>query len=140
MTEKLSLTSYDGYPSSEDFASAVKDAIDNASDQDKVTLLTGDGDKPVAAIVPVEVAQFYERALSPAFLIGRDSSLPVRLAEAIVVARSTDRDRSGRMWINGQHFEWATVDGYHLHVSRQSATPGVTLTIAAASVRVDDRP
>lgn len=118
----------------------IWDVFDNASDQDKTTILTRDG-KPVAAVVPVEVLEFYERATNPAYLItgDGDAAHPVRLAETLLVARARS-DRTARLAINGQPFEWATVDGFHVDVSRESATPGVHLTIAAMSVRVEDRP
>lgn len=37
----------------------ITNAIDDASDQDRSTVLTEDG-KPVAAIVPIEVLEYYE--------------------------------------------------------------------------------
>lgn len=40
------------------------DAIDNASDQDRATWLVSEG-KRIAAIVPVEVLEFYQAATDP---------------------------------------------------------------------------
>lgn len=45
--------------------SQVIGAVDNASDQDKITWLTTDG-KRIAAVVPVEVAEYYEQRMTVA--------------------------------------------------------------------------
>jgi methyl coenzyme M reductase beta subunit len=49
----------------EEWRERLQDAIGNASDQDRSTRLLEDG-KPVAAIVPIEVLEFYERAMQHA--------------------------------------------------------------------------
>lgn len=48
-----------GWRTQEDIANA----IDNASDQDTPTVLTEDG-RPVAAIVPIEVLEYYDQKIS----------------------------------------------------------------------------
>lgn len=40
--------------------------------------------------------------------------------------------------VNGEVFPWFTRDGYHTSVTRDADVPGVTITIAAESVRVYD--
>jgi hypothetical protein len=61
----------------------------------------------------------------------------VRLAKHLhVVWRG---DHKGLL-IDGEWFGFATVDGYHVAVTREPTMPGVTLTIAAESVTVDYDP
>lgn len=134
-TENLDLGKYDGYPGSEDFSADAMNAIDNASDQDRKTWITRDG-KRVAAIVPVEDALLAERVNYPAMLLSQDEMHPFRLAEKIVVERTPGG--IPRLWIDGKLFEYAIVTGYSCEV-RRAQTPGVTITIAAASVEIRDK-
>jgi prevent-host-death family protein len=48
--------------SRDDVRVSLADVIDNAADQDRATVLTENG-KPVAAVVPIDVLEFYERSL-----------------------------------------------------------------------------
>jgi hypothetical protein len=56
VNQPIELQSHVPWPVSEQ----VADAIDAAADQDQITWITEDG-KKVAAIVPVEVAEYAER-------------------------------------------------------------------------------
>jgi hypothetical protein len=47
----------------DEYQARVSDAIDNASDQDKITWLTN-GAKRIAAIVPVDVAEYHEQMIA----------------------------------------------------------------------------
>lgn len=50
--------------SDRDLARALVDAIDNASDQDRITWLTTAAGKRIAAIVPVDVAESHEQMIA----------------------------------------------------------------------------
>lgn len=118
------------------YADDLYEAVELARDKDGKTWLTLDG-KVVAAIVPPEVVALYERVTHPAIA----GPPPVRLAEKIIIERvprpSDETPRPVRMWIDGKLFEYGTLDGFHIN-PRRTEQPGVTLTIAAASVEVRD--
>jgi hypothetical protein len=45
----------------DEYQARMTDAIDAASDQNKITWLTGDSGRRIAAIVPVDVAEWHDR-------------------------------------------------------------------------------
>jgi hypothetical protein len=59
MSEELDLHEL----TADEYQEHISDAIDAASDQDKITWLT-DGKKRIAAIVPVDVAEYHEQMIA----------------------------------------------------------------------------
>lgn len=59
MSEELDLREL----TSDEYQARISDAIDNASDQDKITWLTS-GTRRIAAIVPVDVAEYHEEMIA----------------------------------------------------------------------------
>jgi hypothetical protein len=58
-----------------------------------------------------------------------------RMAGELKVVRG--KNGITRLYIDGAYFPFATLDGFHIAISRR-AMPGVTLTIVADTVKVDD--
>ncbi len=61
---------------------------------------------------------------------------PVKIAKTLRVVRE-GVGRPARLYIDGEEFEYATVDGFSVHPKRNEM-PGVTVTIAAWRVELVD--
>lgn len=61
---------------------------------------------------------------------------PWKIAKTLRVVREGP-GRPARLYIDGELFEYATVDGFGVH-PRRGEMPGVTVTIAASRVEVVD--
>lgn len=61
---------------------------------------------------------------------------PYKIAKTLRVVRE-DPGAAARLYIDGEAFDYATVDGYTVH-PRRGEMPGVTVTIAAWRVELVD--
>lgn len=89
-----------GWDEPYEWAQDILNAIDLASDQDKMTWLTADG-KRVAAIVPVDVAEAAEQAAA-------------EQAVADLLAGKSQPSACQLSWHDGRH-TWEEHDGYPRH-------------------------